>query len=195
MLNQNISNPKYTICVFCGSNLGNKDSYAAAAKELGGKIADEGWGLIFGAGKSGLMGTLARSARNNGGHVIGVVPSKFPDVIETNLTYTIKTLNIHERKSVMFNCSDAVVVMPGGIGTLEEFFEVLTWKQLGWHNRPIIVLNVSNYWDSIDQLLKTVTQNQFAGEIINNLYHSVSSVDEVMTDLRDDFSNRICSKE
>ena len=195
MIEQKISKPDYTICVFCGSNPGTNPAHIVAAKEVGKRIAQEHWGLIFGAGKSGLMGTVARSVLENGGQAIGVIPSKFPDETEPSLTYTIKTQDIHERKSVMFNCSDAVVVMPGGIGTLEEFFEVLTWKQLGWHNRQILLLNILGYWDGVNQLIKNIVFNQFAGEEVKNLYISLNSVDEMVNHLRADFSNRNCSNE
>ncbi len=195
MTQNNNSNPNYTICVFCGSNPGNRTHYRSLAERFGQAIAREGWGLIYGAGKSGLMGTLARSVLNSSGHAMGVIPSKFPDEVQPGLTYTIKTTNIQERKSVMFNCSDAVVVLPGGIGTLEEFFEVLTWKQLGWHSKPMIVLNAHNYWDSMNQLVETVTRNEFAGAVLGELYHSESSVEGVMERLRADFSRRNCSTE
>lgn len=184
-----------TICVFCGSRPGKNPLFVKVAEEIGKSIASEGWNLLYGAGSSGLMGTIAKAALENSGNVIGVIPSQFPEEILPNLYYTVKTTNIQERKSVMFNCSDAIVVLPGGIGTLEEFFEVLTWKQLGWHNKPIVLFNYEGYWDSIPRLIENIVKNEFAGVQSTQLYFVEKTSPALIARLRDSFSSLNCSNE
>ncbi len=141
------------------------------------------------------MGTAAKAALENGGKAIGVIPSRFPEEVLPNLYYTVKTTTIQERKSVMFNCSDAIVVLPGGIGTLEEFFEVLTWKQLGWHNKPIILFNYDGYWDGIPRLIDNIIENEFADTQSNQLYFVERTSLDLIARLRDSFSSLSCSNE
>ena len=184
-----------TICVFCGSRPGRNPQFVKMAEEIGKSIAAEGWQLLYGAGSSGLMGTAAQAALDNGGKTIGVIPSQFPEDILPDLYYTIKTTTIQERKSVMFNCSDAIVALPGGIGTLEEFFEVLTWKQLGWHKKPIVLLNHDGYWDGIPKLIENIIANEFADSQSNQLYFVERTPPALMARLRDCFSSLSCSNE
>ena len=141
------------------------------------------------------MGTVAQSAMDAGGNVIGVIPSRFPEEVLPNLYYTIKTTTIQERKSVMFNCSDAIVVLPGGIGTLEEFFEVLTWKQLGWHDKPVILFNFEGYWDNIPNLVDNIVDNEFADTDSQKLYSVERILPDLISRLRESLSSRSCSNE
>ncbi len=193
MKNKKTENSKPTVCVFCGSRPGKNPRFIEVAEKIGKSFAAEGWDLLYGAGSSGLMGTTAKAARNNGGNVIGVIPSRFPEEALPDLYYTVKTTTIQERKSVMFNCSDAVVVLPGGIGTLEEFFEVLTWKQLGWHNKPIILFNFEGYWDGIPRLIENIIHNGFAEPQSNQLYFVEKTFPDLISRLRESFSSLSCS--
>lgn len=153
-----------SICVFCGSRAGRSPKYEAEATELGRVMAEEGWRLVYGAGDVGLMGAVARAAQTAGGETFGVIPEHLVrwEVGKTDLTRYIVTGNMHERKKVMYMNSDAVVVLPGGAGSLDEFFEVLTWRQLGLHEKPLLLLNTEGYWDPLVGLLDHVIAEGFA---------------------------------
>ena len=135
------------ICVYCGSGKGRNPAYATAARQLGKSLAKAGIGLVYGGGSLGLMGEVARSTLKHGGHVTGIIP-KFLSARERMLTDVdelIVTEDMHERKMMMFNKADAFVALPGGIGTLEELIEQLTWAQLGQHRKPIVIANIGGY--------------------------------------------------
>ncbi|MFY0596147.1 MAG: TIGR00730 family Rossman fold protein [Cognatishimia sp.] len=153
-----------SICVFCGSRSGVDPAYEQAALDLGKTIADENWRLVYGAGDIGLMGSVARATQDAGGETFGVIPTHLlkREVGKTDLTSFIVTENMHERKKVMFMNCDAVVVLPGGAGSLDELFEVLTWRQLGLHDKPIVLLNVNGYWDPLIGLIDHVIDQGFA---------------------------------
>ena len=138
-----------SICVFCGSSTGFSPKYKTAATRLGQEMADQNIELIYGAGNVGLMGIIADAVLDNEGRVLGIIPGflKEMEVCHTGLTELIVTQTMHERKQIMADRSDAVIVMPGGFGTLDEFFEILTWKQLHLHQMPIGILNVDGYFD------------------------------------------------
>ena len=150
--------PLRSICVFCGSRPGRSPAYAEAARALGRLIADEGWRLVYGAGDVGLMGETARAAKAAGAATLGVIPIHLMqrEQGKRDLTTLVVTEDMHERKKVMFMNSDAIVVLPGGAGTLDEFFEVLTWKQIGLHDKPILLLNTKGYWDPLADLVEQV---------------------------------------
>jgi uncharacterized protein (TIGR00730 family) len=156
--------PLRSICVFCGSRPGRSPDYAAAARDLGHLIAAEGWRLVYGAGDVGLMGETARAAKEAGAATLGVIPIHLMqrEQGKRDLTTLVVTEDMHERKKVMFMNSDAIVVLPGGAGTLDEFFEVLTWKQIGLHRKPILLLNTNGYWDPLAQLVEQVIAEGFA---------------------------------
>jgi uncharacterized protein (TIGR00730 family) len=153
-----------SICVFCGSRTGRHPAYVNDARQLGEIIAAEGWRLVYGAGDVGLMGAVARSAQLAGAETFGVIPTHLVkrEVGKTDLTRLVVTENMHERKKVMFMNSDAIVVLPGGAGSLDEFFEVLTWRQLGLHTKPIFVLNTEGYWNPLLALVNHVIAEGFA---------------------------------
>lgn len=153
-----------SICVFCGSRAGRDGAYEQAALALGEAIAAQNWRLVYGAGDIGLMGATARATQDAGGETFGVIPTHLlkAEVGKTDLTRFVVTENMHERKKVMFMNCDAVVVLPGGAGSLDEFFEVLTWRQLGLHDKPIILLNVNGYWDPLVALIDHVINQGFA---------------------------------
>jgi uncharacterized protein (TIGR00730 family) len=144
------------ICVYCGSNIGTNPAYAAAARQLGQSMAKERIGLVYGGGGLGLMGELARAVLADGGRVTGIIPA-FLSVKERMLrdvTELVVVDDMHQRKKLMFDKSDAFVALPGGIGTLEELVEQLTWAQLGRHTKPIVLVNIDKFWDPFLALLR-----------------------------------------
>ncbi|MEL6643931.1 MAG: TIGR00730 family Rossman fold protein [Pseudomonadota bacterium] len=167
-----------SVCVFCGSRFGADPAYRAAAEALGTALAKAGLRLVYGAGDVGLMGAAAQAAQGAGGETFGVIPVHLLDqeVGKRDLTQFVVTENMHERKKVMFMNSDAIVVLPGGAGSLDEFFEVLTWAQLGLHAKPINLLNVAGYWDPLVALMDHVVAQGFADA---SLLGFVTVVDDV----------------
>ncbi|HTE06888.1 MAG TPA: TIGR00730 family Rossman fold protein, partial [Planctomycetota bacterium] len=139
------------LCVFCGSSEGNDPVYKAAAQSMGKMLVRRGVGLVYGGGSIGLMGVLADAVLAGGGEVTGVIPSALAtkEVQHTGLTHTRVVDNMHARKALMNQLSDGFVAMPGGYGTLEELFEVVTWAQLGLHAKPVGLLNVVGYFDGL----------------------------------------------
>lgn len=139
------------ISVFCGAGSGNSASIQAAATETGRTIAQRGWGTVYGGGHVGLMGMVADAALAAGGEVIGVIPGFMveKELAHQRLTQLIMVDNMHERKMRMHTLSDAVVALPGGFGTLDELFELLTWRQIGLHSKPIALLNVDGFYDPL----------------------------------------------
>lgn len=175
-----------SICVYCGSRKGANPDFTTEAEALGQALAGEGWRLVYGAGDVGLMGTVARAAQSAGGETFGVIPTHLLqlEVGKTDLTRFVITETMHERKKVMLMNADAVVVMPGGAGSLDEFFEVLTWRQLGLHQKPIVLLNVAGYWDPLKTLMHHVVDTGFADDSLLDFVQSGGSAEEVMTLLR-----------
>ena len=153
-----------SVCVYCGARTGDDPAFTSDADRLGKGLADKGWRLVYGAGDVGLMGSVARAAQTAGAETFGVIPKHLVDweVGKTDLSTYIVTETMHERKKVMFMNADAVVVLPGGAGSLDEMFEVLTWRQLGLHELPIFVVNTDGYWAPLMQLLNHVVDRGFA---------------------------------
>jgi uncharacterized protein (TIGR00730 family) len=143
------------IAVYCGSNKGTRPEYAAAAQELGTLLAREKIELVYGGGMVGLMGLVADAALKNGGHVIGVIPEKLviKEVVHEKLPDLRVVKTMHERKALMAELSDGFIALPGGYGTFEEFFEVLAWGQLGWHQKPFGLLNSAGFYSPLVQFL------------------------------------------
>lgn len=156
--------PARSICVFCGSRGGTRPAYAEEARALGRLIAAENWRLVYGAGDVGLMGEVARSAQAAGAETFGVIPVHLMEGErgKRDLTAFVVTETMHERKKVMFMNCDAVVVLPGGAGSLDELFEVLTWRQLGLHRKPILLLDTEGYWQPLLRLIDHVVAEGFA---------------------------------
>ena len=151
------------VCVFCGSSPGARADYARAAAETGELLARRGVGLVYGGGHVGLMGVAADAALRAGGQVIGVITQALRDreVAHEGLTELHVVRTMHERKAQMAALSDAFLVLPGGIGTLEEFFEVWTWGQLGEHSKPVGMVNTAGYYDGLIQFLDAAVTEQF----------------------------------
>ena len=151
------------ICVYCGSGSGENPKFARAARTLGKSIAHAGIGLVYGGGSLGLMGETARSVLEHGGHVTGIIPEFLSDrekMLE-DVQELIVTQDMHERKRLMFDRSDAIVALPGGIGTLEELVEQLTWSQLGQHVKPICLGNIDGFWQPLLGLLEHMRGESF----------------------------------
>ncbi len=153
------------ICVNCGSNLGTDPAFGRAARELGNFLANRKITLVYGGSNVGIMREVADSTLENGGKAIGVIPeSLFRKVGHQDLTEQYVVSSMHERKQKMFDLSDAYIILPGGYGTLEEMFEILTWAQLGMHTKPVGVLNVAGYFDSLLTFLNSSVDNRFVSE-------------------------------
>jgi uncharacterized protein (TIGR00730 family) len=155
-----------SICVFCGSSPGNDPAYAEAAQRLGRTLAERGTKLVYGGGHVGLMGVVADAALAAGGEVIGVMPRSLVDreIGHNGLTKLHVVGSMHERKALMSELSDGFVALPGGNGTLEEFFEVLTWAQLGEHGKPCGLLNVAGYYDPLLKVFDRMVEKNFLGK-------------------------------
>ena len=175
-----------SVCVFCGARPGNRPAYTSAARETGTMLAANGWRLVYGAGDVGLMGEVARAAQTAGGATMGVIPTHLMarEQGRRDLTQVVITENMHERKKVMFMNSDAIVVLPGGAGSLDEFFEVLTWRQIGLHEKPIFLLNTDGYWQPLIALMDNVIEHGFAETALRDYFVAVPDVETLATRLR-----------
>ena len=149
------TSPAFSLCVYCGSRPGTRPAYTALARRLGQAIGQRGWQLVYGGGRAGLMGVVADAALASGARVIGVIPDTLMrlEVGHQGLTELHVVRTMHERKHMMAERSDAFVDLPGGIGTFEEFFEVWTWRQLGYHDRPIGLLDAEGNWSPMVSFL------------------------------------------
>ncbi|NBN80035.1 TIGR00730 family Rossman fold protein [Microvirga tunisiensis] len=152
-----------SVCVYCGSSNGRDPRYLEAADQLGKAIAAAGLTCVYGGGSIGLMGTVARAALDAGGHVTGIIPQFLEqrEVMLHAVSDLIVTENMHERKRLMFERSDAFVALPGGIGTLEEVVEMMTWAQLGQHRKPVLLANINGFWSPLLELLDHMRAEAF----------------------------------
>ncbi|MGB3177877.1 MAG: TIGR00730 family Rossman fold protein [Albidovulum sp.] len=175
-----------SVCVYCGSRMGARPAYGEAARATGALLAARGWRLVYGAGDIGLMGEVARAAQAAGGATFGVIPTHLltHEVAKRDLTSLVITETMHERKKVMFMNADAIVVLPGGGGSLDEFFEVLTWRQLGLHEKPIILFNVEGYWNPLLALVDGVITEGFAAPSLRDFIDVADSVEVMEAILR-----------
>ena len=171
-----------SVCVYCGSRVGNNPDYVAEAQVLGQALAAARVRLVFGGASIGIMGTVARQVLAGGGKVTGVIPHflKELEVPLEGVSERVLTKTMHERKQVMFDRSDAFVILPGGIGTLEEAFEMLTWRQLQRHTKPIVIVNTNGYWNPLIELVRHCVEQGFAGEEILKHLTIVDSAADVL---------------
>ena len=170
-----------SLCVFCGSKFGEDPAYLEAARELGAEVARRGIRLVYGGGGIGLMGAVATAALAGGGEVIGVIPeflTKY-EVGNPGITRLIEVDSMHERKRTMFELSDGFVVLPGGLGTLDETFEMITWKQLRQHSKPIVILDAAGYWAPFRAMVDSIIAGGFAHPAAADLFSVVSETDDV----------------
>ncbi len=187
------------ICVFCGSHEGVDPAFRAAAVELGETMAERGLGLVYGGGKVGLMGVLADAVLTGNGEVIGVIPKSLRDreVAHLGLSDLQVVNSMHERKRLMYGQAEAVVALPGGIGTFDELFESMTWNQLDIHAKPAGLLNVEGYFDPLIAMLERAVEQGFVGSSYREFLRVASTVPELLADLEsyqpsaeDQFSRR-----
>ena len=174
-----------SICVFCGSSSGKGASFEESAKRLGKLFAENQIQLIYGGAQVGLMGTVADACIENGGRVIGVIPKGLckKEIAHSGLTELIVVKDMHERKAKMASLADAFVALPGGLGTLEELFEVLTWAQLGIHQKPIGLLNTDSYFQSLLNFLNTVAQSGFMSDKHSEILLVESNAEKLLSKL------------
>lgn len=158
-----MSNDIKTVCVYCGSSSKVDDTYFETTKTLGKLLSDHEYDLVYGGGRMGLMGEIATTMLENGRKVIGIIPSHLSDkeVAHKDLSELHVVETMHERKKMMVDHADAFLVLPGGLGTMDEFFEVFTWWQLGLHDKPIIIVNVNGYWSPLLNLIENIAQVGF----------------------------------
>src|ERR671921_1109533 len=151
------------ICVFCGTNPGSRPAYGSAARELGRVMAEQDIELVYGGASVGIMGELADSVQEHGGHVTGIIPQQLmeKEAAHTGIRNLIVVASMHQRKSQMADMSDGFIALPGGIGTLEGFFEILTWGQLGIHAKPCGILNIAGYFDALTAFLDHAVREGF----------------------------------
>ena len=173
------------LCVYCGSSPGVDPSYRTAAAQLGTLLAQSSVELIYGGGRVGLMGVLADAALAAGGRVTGVIPRHLHDreVAHPGVSDMVVVGSMHERKQRMFELADAFAVLPGGLGTLDETIEILTWRQLGLHDRPVIIADIAAYWAPLLGLIEHVIADGFAYAPLRDYYRVVARVEDVLPTL------------
>ncbi len=170
-----------SISVFCGSSNGLKAIYSSKARELGQTLANEGIRVVYGGAKIGLMGKVAEGALDNDGEVFGVIPTflQSKEIAHDALTKMFEVDTMHQRKTKMHELSDAIITLPGGFGTMEEFFEILTWGQLGLHTKPMGLLNIDGFYDPLIDQLDTMVRN----ELLKPVNRNMVMIDDDVTNL------------
>ena len=174
------------ISVFCGSSSGSSGLYAGQARLLGKTLAEQGIELVYGGARVGLMGALADGALDAGGKVTGVIPRflQSKEIAHKGLSELILVDSMHERKTLMNELCDGVIAMPGGFGTLEEFFEMLTWAQLGLHKKPMAILNINGFYDDLMHLIRKMVEQGFLKEINRQMLLISSDIDDLLNQMR-----------
>ena len=176
------STPALSICVYCGSRLGQQPAYKVLAQALGTAIGQRGWQLVYGGGRAGLMGAVADATLAAGGRVVGVIPESLMqlEVGHAGLSELHVVRTMHERKQLMAERSDGFIAMPGGIGTFEELFEVWTWRHLGYHSRPLGLLDAAGYWAPMLTFLQHAVSEGFMGTEQMEVLLVSTSVDDLL---------------
>lgn len=176
-----------SICVYCGSSERVDDAFKDAVRNLGTLIAENNRRVVYGGGRKGLMGIVADAALNHGGEVFGVIPSHLDEkeTAHQGLTELHVVETMHERKQIMVEQSDAFVIMPGGLGTMDEFFEIFTWWQLGLHDKPILVGNINGYWDNLINLVHNIASEGFCSPEDLKRIIVVDKVEQIIPSLDD----------
>jgi len=176
-----------SLCVYCGSSGRGRDSHHEAARRLGRLMAQAGVRLVYGGGRIGMMGLVADAVLAAGGEVVGIIP-RFLDQVEvghSGVSRMIVTDNMHERNEKMAELADAFVILPGGLGTLDETFEILTWKQLQLHDKPVVIADIDGYWQPLVALVDRMIEENYARPEHRNMFRIVASVDEVLPALEE----------
>ncbi len=175
----------HSLGVFCGSKTGADAAHAETARRLGVMLVEKGLRLVYGGGAIGLMGVVAKTVLDSGGEVTGVIPDflmKY-EVGNPGVTELIVVDSMHERKRRMFDAADAFLILPGGLGTLDETFEIITWKQLQLHTKPIVILNGNGYWRHFTALIDSIIEGDFAHPAVRELFTVVDGLDDVFAAL------------
>ena len=180
------SNNIKNVCVFAGSSLGNREIYSESAKQLAKEIVSNGYNIVFGGGSNGLMGILADSAIENKGYIIGVITERLDDIEvgHPGLNEMVIVDTMHERKKLMAEKSDAIICLPGGVGTWEEFFESLTWNQLGIQSKPIVILNIENYYSTLKDFVNHAVAEGFLPKSTSKELLFIDNIEEAMEEIR-----------
>ncbi len=171
-----------TLCVYCGSRVGNRETFRTEAVRLGRMMAERDIALVYGGGAIGIMGVMADAVLEAGGRVIGIIPEHLErtEVGHRGVSELVVVPSMHARKQMMVERSDGFVVLPGGLGTLDETFEIITWKQLALHDKPIVIADLDGYWQPLAALIDAVVDNGFAEPSVRDLATIVGSIDEVL---------------
>jgi uncharacterized protein (TIGR00730 family) len=187
----------HNICVYCGSGVGKSPAYRAAARTLGKALAEQKIGLIYGGGDLGLMGDIAHTTLDHGGHVTGIIPRFLTrkEQMLRDVDELIVTQDMHERKRLMFERSDGFVALPGGIGTLEELVEQLTWVQLGRHTKPVIIANIEGFWDPFLNVLTHMKADGFIRPGINVRFTVVDDATKIVPAVIAEASKRVPARD
>ena len=174
--------PTHNVCVFCGSGPGRNPAYVAAAQTFGAGLAAAGYGLVYGGGSLGLMGETARAVLAAGGRVTGIIPAFLSEKEQMlkEADELIVTADMHERKRLMFERSDAFVALPGGIGTLEELVEQMTWAQLGRHDKPVVIASIQGFWSPLRRLIDHMRDEAFIRPGLEVRVSIVETVEEIV---------------
>ncbi|MEO1023436.1 MAG: TIGR00730 family Rossman fold protein [Bacteroidota bacterium] len=180
-------NTSLSVCVYCGSRTPESSALKNIAVTLGERLVSQHWKLVYGGGKVGMMGIIADTVLEHNGEVIGVIPTSLmkAEVAHTGIQQLIETPNMHSRKAKMEALSDAFVVLPGGFGTLDEFFEILTWRQLGFHNKPIFLVNMDGYFDGLLQFCASAFDHNFLRPESLELFETVENADQIIERIRE----------
>lgn len=175
-----------TVCVYCGSGPGTNPRFIEGAKALGRALAENNVRLVYGGGSLGMMGAVATSVLDHGGSVTGIIPDflRMRENALTRVQEMVVTPDMHERKRLMFERSDAFVALPGGVGTLEELVEQLTWKQLGRHAKPVLLANIDNFWEPLFSLLSHMRQTEFIRAGLNVDILMADRVEDILPKLK-----------
>ena len=173
------------VCVYCGSAGAVDERYREAARELGGALARAGIDVVYGGGRIGLMGLLADAALDAGGRVIGIIPGVLRDaeLAHQGATELVIAGGMHERKRLMTERADAFAILPGGIGTLDEMFEIVTWRHLGLHDKPVFLVDIDGYWEPLRCLLDHLVAHKFAAPLVPRLLEIVPGVADLIAAL------------
>jgi uncharacterized protein (TIGR00730 family) len=173
---------KRRVCVFCGSSLGNDDAFARTAEGVARAIVRAGYGIVYGGGSIGLMGVLADTAMREGGEVVGVIPRSLAraEIAHSGLTRLELVDSMHERKARMLALSDAVLALPGAFGTMDELCEMLSWRQLGIHSKPVGLLDVSNYYEHLIALFDDMVRREFLSPENRRLIVAADEIDTLL---------------
>ncbi len=167
------------LCVYCGSSAGTDPRYRAAATELGAGLAARGIELVYGGGRNGLMGCVADAALAGGGRVTGIIPEHLQhrELAHPALSELVVVADMHQRKRVMAERADAFAVLPGGVGTLDETIEILSWRQLGLHQKPLFIIDIAGYWSPLAALFEHIVTSRFAAPLVPDLVSFVTDVE------------------